>query len=298
MFKREILLELLSVFLLIKYQVGVTGEKDCCRSFYKQREKAGGHGRVARAQGWGGVERNCEVVYQAQGRTWCFLLSSRTTVCCPDSLRKWTTMKTQSPGPVPRGVSNGKEPQRQELKRCRLENSSAGWLEHGDGHSEPEAEWESSEPQCIHNSSSPEPRTKSWDLMVGRETYTQILVKLHQSLRERKKACGLDGSDLMSWVKFPVEDSSSILKPCPDQNSLVPVPAALTNWNTIGTWLCLSEIFESSRFGECCCFLSLKYLSWVQSEVQGWKAESSVAEGPAPQQGQAAEGALHAWEVF
>lgn len=88
--------------------------------------------------------------------------------------------------------------------------------------------------------------------LVGRETYTQILVKLHQSLRERKKACGLDGSDLMSWVKFPVEDSSGILKPCPDQNSLVPVPAALTNWNTIGTWLCLSEIFESSR---------LKYLS-------------------------------------
>lgn len=134
---------------------------------FLQREKAGGHGRVARAQGWGG--RNCEVVYQAQGRTWCFLLSSRTTVCCPDSLRKWTTMKTQNPGPVPRGASNGKEPQRQELKRCRLENSSAGWLEHGDGHSEPEAEWESSESQCIHNSSSPEPRTKSWDLFPGGE---------------------------------------------------------------------------------------------------------------------------------
>lgn len=112
------------------------------------------------------------------------------------------------------------------------------------------------------------------------------------SLRRKEKACGLDSLDHMNWVKFSLEDSSGISKHCPEQNSPAPVPAVLTNCNTIGTWLCLSEIFESSSFWECY-FLSLKCVSAVRSKPRGGKLRA-VAEALLGQR--CPEAALHVWE--
>lgn len=178
------------------------------------------------------------------------------------------------------------EEQRPELKRCRLEYSSVRWLEQGNGQPEPEAEWESSEPHCIHNCSYPEPAGEEGHLHSN-------TCKVVPVLRRKEKACGLDSLDHMNWVKFSLEDSSGISKHCPEQNSPAPVPAVLTNCNTIGTRLCLSEIFESSSFWECC-LLSLKCMSAVRSKPKGAKLRALL------QRHSLGRGALrqhcHVWE--
>ena len=150
-------------------------------------------------------------------------------------------MKTPRPGPAVSVVCSSMEKRRPELKRYRLEYSSVRWLEQGDGQPEPEAEREPSEPHCAHSCSYPEPAGEEGHLHPNTRKVVPVL-------RRKEKACGLDSLDHMNWVKFSLEDSSGISKHCPEQKSSAPVPAVLTNCNTIGTWLCLSEIFESASF--------------------------------------------------
>lgn len=144
-------------------------------------------------------------------------------------------MKKQSPGTAPRVVCK-----RLGTAEARTREIQARALF---GQSEAEAEWESSESHCIHNCSSPEPKAKPWRLNVREGNVHQILVKLHQSLGGRKKACVLDESDHVSLVKFSLEACFSYFKALPRQAYVL---AVLSNYNTTGMCCCLqmSEIFQ------------------------------------------------------
>lgn len=148
-------------------------------------------------------------------------------------------------------MCNSRPRQRQELERYGLESSSATCLEQGDGHSEPEAECQSGESQCIHYCSSPEPKTKPWRPPGGEGNQQKILASCI-SPQEEEKACELDGLDHVSWVKLSVEDSSSISKHCPDQNSLALCPRCICQLQYHGhmiVFVCVSESLKAQGLG-------------------------------------------------